>query len=105
MGILRWYPEEWFAFLAYGAPSKNPTPSLYITRIKVEDMPASCVSLSKRKFQDLTIIDAIDSLTPTQESEIHIHSKGKKFTTNVFHDEEDEEEQDTVIIRKYTNCS
>ena len=59
-------------------------------------MSASCVSLSKRKFQDLTV-DAINSLSPTQEFEIHIYSKGKKFTANVFHDEDDEDEQDTPL--------
>jgi hypothetical protein len=46
-----WYPEEWFTFLAYGAPAKIPSPSLYIVHIKNKKMPASLVSLSKRKFK------------------------------------------------------
>ena len=90
-----WYPEEWFTFLAYGAPAKIPSPSLYIVRIKTEEMPASLVSSSKRKFKDLTIVDALDNLSPAQESDIHIHSKGKKFITNEFVDEDDEDEKDT----------
>jgi len=90
-----WYPDCWFSFLAFGAPSKIPSPSLYIVRIKTEELPTVLGTASKIKFKDLTIVDAIDSLTPTQDSEIHIHSKGKKFTTNTFVDEDNCEDEDT----------
>ena len=62
-----YYPDCWFAFLAYGAPSKHPSPSLFIVRIKTEEFPI-LGTVSKRKYKDLTITDALDSLSPTQES-------------------------------------
>jgi len=70
-----WYPDEWFAFLAFGAPSKSPSPCLYIGRIITEDLLSAFINSTKRKFKDVTIEDALDHLSPTQESDIN--SSGK----------------------------
>ena len=46
-----WYPDEWFAFLAFGAPSKSSSPCLYIGRIITEELPAAFINSTKRKFR------------------------------------------------------
>jgi hypothetical protein len=60
--------------LAFGAPAKFPAPSLYASRIKVEDNIVINRSNGKRTIEDLTIESALNGLTPTADSELLIHS-------------------------------
>jgi hypothetical protein len=84
-----WYPDSWFTFLAFGAPSKFPAPSLYTSRIKVEDNLVITRLNGKR-----TIEEAITDLAPTPDSDIYIHSKVKKFQKQI---EDDDDYQEVII--------
>ena len=92
-----WFPDAWFTFLAYGSPAKFPAPSLYTSRIKVEDNIVIHRINGKRTIQDLTIESAFDGLTPTADSDITIHSKAKKY--------DNENDDDDINVSGSANTS